>query len=488
MKYILLTFGGGRQGFVDAVGRICRQASEFNIFDQIIGLTDADLKKDEYFWEKHRATIHNNKRGYGCYIWKSYLIRKIMEQSTVNDGDIILFVDAGCEMNYNETSLKRLQEYFEIADREGILAFQINHPEKAYSKTDLMKFVGLSSEDMNSGQIESGIIFIKKNTENLIFLNELVMLNEIRKYKFIDDSSSIEPNDPSFVENRHDQSCFSVLMKKYKKFVLPDETYWHPNWEKALHLPIWTCRTRDGNSIIETYKNKLLNKTKIAFLIPMTSKDKKWTDISETNLLNLTLRTLEKTKDPDFNYVFYLGIDSDDQYFTNREVLNKLFNYFAEKKIGCKIYSLTFKKGHITAMWNSLYHYAYLDECQYFYQACDDIYFVTKNWIKDSVQALKDNNDIGISGPNNGETEEHILHNAMISRKHFEIFGYLFPDNIINQGCNNWLSNIYSPKHLFKLNNHFAPSLGGDPRYTPIIDDEIYKMELEKGCQKINTI
>lgn len=488
MKYILLTFGGGHQTFVDAVKRLCQQASEFNIFDQIIGFTDDDLKKDEYFWEKHRAIIHNNRRGYGCYIWKSYLIRKIMEQPNINDGDIILFVDAGCEMNYNETSLKRLYEYFEIANREGMLAFQINTLEKSYSKTDLMKFMGLSFEDMNSGQIESGIFFIKKNVQNLSFLNELVMLNEIRKYKFIDDSPSIEPNDPSFVENRHDQSCLSVLMKKYKKFVLPQENYHHPNWEKALHLPIWTCRTRNGDSIIEKYKNKLLNKPKIAFLIPMTSKGKKWTDLDETNLLNMTLKTLDQTRDPDFDYIFYLGIDEDDPFFSNQEILNKLFSYFVKKKIGCKIYSLTLPKGYLTAMWNLLYYCAYQDECQYFYQASDDIHFVTKNWIKDSVQILKDNNDIGVSGPNNGAPEEQILHNAMISRKHFEIFGYLFPDSIINQNCNNWLSNVYSPKYLFKLNHHYAPSLGGEPKYTPVNDEQIYKMELEKGLQKISIL
>ena len=32
------------------------------IFDEIIGLTEKDLQKDEFFWNKHYDFIKNNKR------------------------------------------------------------------------------------------------------------------------------------------------------------------------------------------------------------------------------------------------------------------------------------------------------------------------------------------------------------------------------------------------------------------------------------------
>ena len=34
-------------------------------------------------------------------------------------------------------------------------------------------------------------------------------------------------------------------------------------------------------------------------------------------------------------------------------------------------------------MWNHLFHNAYEDNCDYFFQCGDDIMFTTKNWVKD---------------------------------------------------------------------------------------------------------
>ena len=45
-------------------------------------MTDTD------FYEKHKNFINNNKRGYGYWIWKSYIVYKNLQK--MNNGDILI--------------------------------------------------------------------------------------------------------------------------------------------------------------------------------------------------------------------------------------------------------------------------------------------------------------------------------------------------------------------------------------------------------------
>ena len=93
----IITFGAGSQDYYDAVKRLTKQSTELELFDNIIGYTDKNLKNDNIFWEKHSNFITNNKRGYGYWIWKPYLIKKTMDN--MKDGDILLYLDCGCEIS-----------------------------------------------------------------------------------------------------------------------------------------------------------------------------------------------------------------------------------------------------------------------------------------------------------------------------------------------------------------------------------------------------
>ena len=53
-------------------------------------------------------------------------------------------------------------------------------------------------------------------------------------------------------------------------------------------------------------------------------------------------------------------------------------------------------------MWNILYQEALREKnffIDYFYQCGDDIIFKTNGWVKDCINALKNNDNIGIVGP-----------------------------------------------------------------------------------------
>jgi hypothetical protein len=245
MKVYFITFGGGDPKYIGAVERICKQASGFNIFEKIYGITDKVLMEDKDFWEKHGKFILSNKKGYGYWIWKSYLIHKIMSSEEIKENDIIFYADSGCELNIKGKN--RLLEYIELAIKNDIVTFQMTLPEKQFTKMSLIKHLNLSDEDINSSQLVGGISFIKKTKKNLDFIKEWHDLCISNNYKYVDDSESEVKNDPSFRAHRHDQSCFSCLVKTHKLFKIPDET-WFSKWDKALDYPIFAMRTKSGKS------------------------------------------------------------------------------------------------------------------------------------------------------------------------------------------------------------------------------------------------
>lgn len=206
--------------------------------------------------------------------------------------------------------------------------------------------------------------------------------------------------------------------------------------------------------------------TKVALLILATSKNRdNWLSIKDTYLFNNTLKTFLQTMDIENEYLFLIGIDKNDRIFdntTNQREITRFSKVF--KNISFKFIIMdNIKKGHVTIMWNKLFDIAYNDNYEYFYQCGDDIIFTTKGWINDSIITLKKHNDIGLTGPINNNNR--IMTQAFISRKHYDIFGWLFPEEIINWGCDDWYNILYSPNYIYPLTKHLAANIGGTPRY-----------------------
>jgi len=189
---------------------------------------------------------------------------------------------------------------------------------------------------------------------------------------------------------------------------------------------------------------------KIGLLIPTTSNKRNWKDVKESYLFLYTIKSFFSTYDKENDYVFYIGVDRGDKIFDNKESQEYLINFFGLfKNISIDFtYMDNIVKGHLTVMWTRLFKKAYNDNCDYFFQCGDDIIFATKGWTNACINKLKENNDIGVSGP--VTNNPRILTQSMISRKHMEIFGYYFPETIINWCCDNWISDVYKKFNLFK--------------------------------------
>jgi hypothetical protein len=177
------------------------------------------------------------------------------------------------------------------------------------------------------------------------------------------------------------------------------------------------------------------------------------------------MKTFGITHDKEHEYTFYIGIDRGDPIYDKSDVkeylekLAKILNANIDF-----IYMDGITKGHLTVMWNRLFTKAYEDGNDYFFQCGDDISFETHGWVNACIAVLQASNDVGMSGPINNNSR--ILTQSFVSRKHMELFGYYFPEEIINWCCDDWINEVYIKINKFyPLNTHYCVNLGGQPRY-----------------------
>ena len=91
---------------------------------------------------------------------------------------------------------------------------------------------------------------------------------------------------------------------------------------------------------------------------------------------------------------------------------------------------------------------------------------------------------IGMTGPMNNQD---ILTQSFVSRKHHDLFGYYFPEEIENWFCDNWMNEVYQGiDRYFPLKNHLCNNVGGKERYA--VKKMGYKQYVEKDLLRINKI
>jgi hypothetical protein len=143
-------------------------------------------------------------------------------------------------------------------------------------------------------------------------------------------------------------------------------------------------------------------------------------------------------------------------------------------------------KGHLTVMWNRLFDKAYSDGNDYFFQCGDDISFETNGWVNACIAELENSRGVGMAGPMNNNAL--ILTQSFVSRRHMELFGKYFPDEIINWCCDDWINDVYKRIGLYyPLQSHVCVNLGGQPRYN-INNDPAFELRFAKSLQKLRKL
>ena len=231
-KKIFITFGAGEKQYIEAGKRLIEQAIKTNYFDKTIFYNESILQQNYKFWKQHSSFILNNKRGYGYWIWKPYIILNSI--TNMKDGDILMYLDCGCEIGGEIKN--NIPTFFEYVKNEKIICSKNGCIIKDWTKMDLLVYLNLEKDDIiNKHMYQGGTILLYVCEETRKFIKKWYKI--CCNYNLIDDSKSISPNLPSFKEHRHDQSVFSLLLRKFKL-----------NSNKNLKSCIHISRNRSGKS------------------------------------------------------------------------------------------------------------------------------------------------------------------------------------------------------------------------------------------------
>lgn len=216
---VFMTFADGKVYKTDRIGE---QAENSGFFKKVVKYSPQDFDID--FKEKHGDFIFRNKRGYGYWLWKPYLVLKTLDR--MEYGDYLIFSDSG---NTIYTSgVKKIREYYELLEKYEIVVFPMKYKEKEWNKMDTVVSV-CGGEKKNIYKVleeipeqRTGAVFLIRKTEGIVrMVKKWYRIGE--NYNFIDDSPSRIPNHREFREHRHDQSIFSLLTKLYPSCVsVPD--------------------------------------------------------------------------------------------------------------------------------------------------------------------------------------------------------------------------------------------------------------------------
>ena len=116
-------FGDGNFGIRMAAKRLVREARKAGIFSEVKAWDLRTLVASKPEFEVHFDFIKENPRGLGNWIWKPHILQLALAGS--EEHEYVIMLDAGCQLNLNETSLLRLDYYFQLVDQSGGLVMEL---------------------------------------------------------------------------------------------------------------------------------------------------------------------------------------------------------------------------------------------------------------------------------------------------------------------------------------------------------------------------
>ena len=258
MKIYFLTYGD--KNFYLSKKHLISLAKKSEFFDYTLSLGPSDLNSD---FKKKFEIILKEKRGGGYWIWKHEIISSLLD--TLNDGDIVVYCDAGASINITPRSRNRFNEYIlQINDSLHSSLRMECEPgfiEKYYTYHEIFDYFNLNpnSEEGNSLQLQAGHMFFKKSKHSEEFFKEYKLMLD-RNPEFITDELSEDNQINKFCENRHDQSIFSLLSKAMGSEIISNETEFRKRPSEQYNFPFLSVRAHSHGP--KDYAKFLLNPKK----------------------------------------------------------------------------------------------------------------------------------------------------------------------------------------------------------------------------------
>ena len=254
MRIRLVTFADGSFGLRAAGRRLVKQADASGWFSNPSEHWTLDTLRDKLpnFFAENEVFIKNHPKGLGLWVWKPAILSYLIEN--LDDDEMVLFLDSGCQINSTHESRIRFNEYLEKCQERELLLMQLNNEsfgfknttEIAWTKSTALDLLDPFSVHRNSNQIQSGIIFAVKSEKSKRVASKWLDLCLASNHSLLIDPDDGEVQTSDFIQHRWEQSILSLILKSEGIVPILDETYFYPEWQKGLGFPIWTMRNRSG--------------------------------------------------------------------------------------------------------------------------------------------------------------------------------------------------------------------------------------------------
>lgn len=226
-----ITFATPNGPYMKDARDLCASATSVARFDSAL-IGNMSLLDPEF--KKQNAHILREARGAGYWLWKPYVILKRLNE--LPDGDVLCYCDS---------AYRFLSDARNIVDewlKDGDIGACYNKPneacqewtERKFTKHDAFELMRVPSGDereriKSTIQAWAGFVLLRKSETSMAFVKE--WLHHAQNAQIITDRRSIMGDeDPQFIDNRHDQSIYSILLKmKNIKLNFIDKQFLHNN-------------------------------------------------------------------------------------------------------------------------------------------------------------------------------------------------------------------------------------------------------------------
>ena len=215
MKYHFITFATPTGPYIKDATVLCHSATTVAGFDSAL---ICNMNVLDPGFKQQNANILRHKRGAGYWLWKPYIILKRLNE--LHDGDTLCYCDSA--YRFLSDTRKIADEWLQYSDI-GACCNKPNdskwqeHTDRKYTKHDTFELMnvpsGVERERIKSTtQAWAGFVILRKSELSVAFVRE--WLHYAQNAQIITDSrSAMGREDPQFIDNRHDQSIYSILLK-----------------------------------------------------------------------------------------------------------------------------------------------------------------------------------------------------------------------------------------------------------------------------------
>jgi hypothetical protein len=176
---------------------------------------------DPLFYSMNKKTLEA-ERGAGYWLWKPYVINKALHSGYVQEGDILIYSDAGVEI------IAPVKCLIDVMD-EDILFFTNGFKQVEWCKGNvLIGMMGSINALEDKPQVQASVVVMRVTDRVKEFMSEWLVWCQMPH--FIDDII-MGHNYVTFADHRHDQAILTNLVYKYGY-----KLHWWPT-KYSDHLP-----------------------------------------------------------------------------------------------------------------------------------------------------------------------------------------------------------------------------------------------------------